>query len=69
MRQLAKARGEKISEYGVENSETGEVPRLLQKLNFMLILICPSSHLKCREDGTEVEEYQEDLEMISLAGY
>ncbi|MFP3360740.1 DNA polymerase/3'-5' exonuclease PolX, partial [Planococcus sp. SIMBA_143] len=25
MRQLAKERGEKISEYGVENSETGEV--------------------------------------------
>ena len=25
MRQLAKARGEKISEYGVEKSETGKV--------------------------------------------
>ena len=25
MRQLAKKRGEKISEYGVENNETGEV--------------------------------------------
>ena len=25
MRQLAKERGEKLSEYGVENTETGEV--------------------------------------------
>ena len=57
LRQLAKERGEKISEYGVEIIETGEIlsfesERALYK-HFDLPLIPP----EVREEGTEVEKY------------
>lgn len=66
MRQLAKDRGEKISEYGVENSETGEVRTFDSETEFFqhfgLSFIPP----ECREDGSEVDELHVD-ELISLA--
>ena len=65
MRQLTKKRGEKISEYGVENNETGEIKTFDWKRTFMLILICPNP-TEMREDGTEVEDYQENIEIITL---
>mgnify|MGYP005838408677 CR=1 FL=1 len=66
MRQLAKERGEKISEYGVENVETGEVTTYESETDFFnhfgLSFIPP----ELREDGTEVEGFDEELELIHL---
>ena len=57
MRQLAKERGEKISEYGVENAETGEVMTFESEQafyeHFGLSFIPP----ELREDGTEVDAF------------
>lgn len=66
MRQLAKERGEKISEYGVEVLETGEVLTFRSERDFYahfgLSLIPP----EMREDGSEVETYSPKLDIISL---
>ncbi|MEJ9302789.1 DNA polymerase/3'-5' exonuclease PolX [Priestia megaterium] len=57
MRQLAKERGEKISEYGVENADTGEVMTFESEQafyeHFGLSFIPP----ELREDGTEVDAF------------
>ena len=66
MRQLAKKRGEKISEYGVENNETGEVKTFDSEAEFYRYFDLPFIPPEMREDGTEVEDYQEDLEIITL---
>ena len=66
MRQLAKKRGEKISEYGVENNETGEVKTFDSEAEFYRYFDLPLIPPEMREDGTEVEEYQEDLGIITL---
>ena len=58
MRQLAKKRGEKISEYGVENNETGEVMTFYSEEEFYAHFDLPLIPPEMREDGTEVEEYQ-----------
>ncbi len=61
MRQLAKERGEKISEYGVENLETGDVKTFESEeqffAHFSLPYICP----ELREDGTEVDHLPDSL--------
>ncbi|MCQ6273463.1 DNA polymerase/3'-5' exonuclease PolX [Bacillus sp. V3B] len=57
MRQLAKARGEKISEYGVENIETGEVITFTSEAEFYAHFNLPLLPPEVREDGKEVEEY------------
>lgn len=66
MRQLAKERGEKISEYGVENVETGEIQTFETEKDFYqyfgLAVIPP----EMREDGNEVEQYNPELDIISL---
>ncbi|OLO27826.1 DNA polymerase/3'-5' exonuclease PolX [Alkalihalophilus pseudofirmus] len=66
MRQLAKERGEKISEYGVENIETGEVKTFdteEQFFNhFQLCFIPPES----REDQGEVEFSKGKLDLIDI---
>lgn len=66
MRQLAKERGEKISEYGVENVETGEIQTFETEKDFYqyfgLAVIPP----EMREDGSEVEQYNPELDIISL---
>jgi len=58
MRQLAKDRGEKISEYGVENSETGEIRTFESEAAFFNYFGLPFIPPECREDGSEVDELQ-----------
>ncbi|WP_273126681.1 DNA polymerase/3'-5' exonuclease PolX [Bacillus weihaiensis] len=66
MRQLAKERGEKISEYGVENVETNEVTTFETEEEFYHYFQLPHIPPELREDGTEVELYKEDTKLISL---
>jgi DNA polymerase (family X) len=67
MRQLAKARGEKISEYGVEKIETGEVITFSSEAEFYAHFELPLIPPEMREDGKEVEEYKEDYGLLSLS--
>ncbi|MGE7216130.1 DNA polymerase/3'-5' exonuclease PolX [Priestia koreensis] len=66
MRQLAKERGEKISEYGVEVAETGEVLTFQSEEDFYahfgLAFIPP----EIREDGSEVEAFMKPQRFITL---
>ncbi|NMD70699.1 DNA polymerase/3'-5' exonuclease PolX [Bacillus sp. DNRA2] len=66
MRQLAKERGEKISEYGVENVETGEMTTFTSEAEFYAHFGLPHFPPEIREDGTEVDEYSVDMELISV---
>ena len=66
MRQLAKERGEKISEYGVENSETGEITTFESEEQFFAHFQLPFIPPELREDGAEVEDYQAGKEVLSL---
>lgn len=66
MRQLAKERGEKISEYGVEHIETGEIVTFHSEEEFFAHFGLPFIPPEMREDGTEVEQYTEELEIIAL---
>lgn len=66
MRQLAKERGEKISEYGVENVETGEITTFTSEAEFYAHFGLPHFPPEIREDGTEVDEYTADMELISV---
>lgn len=65
MRQLAKERGEKISEYGVENTETGEITTFQSEEEFYAHFDLPFFPPEIREDGTEVEKYRRDTKLIS----
>ena len=67
MRQLAKERGEKISEYGVETLETGEVLTFETEEQFYHHFGLPFIPPELREDGTEVEQYDDSEPLISLA--
>ncbi|WP_028392169.1 DNA polymerase/3'-5' exonuclease PolX [Bacillus cihuensis] len=67
MRQLAKDRGEKISEYGVENTETGEILTFDSEEAFYAHFNLPFIPPEIREDGTEVERYTDKEELVSLA--
>ncbi|WP_077596565.1 DNA polymerase/3'-5' exonuclease PolX [Oceanobacillus kimchii] len=64
MRQLAKSRGEKISEYGVEVDETGEVITFETETDFFnhfgLAYIPP----EVRENTGEVEAFQQEQKLI-----
>jgi DNA polymerase (family 10) len=66
MRQLAKERGEKISEYGVENVETGEVLTFLSEEEFFKHFDLPFITPEIREDGKEVEQFSASEELIEL---
>ncbi|MFT4415098.1 DNA polymerase/3'-5' exonuclease PolX [Fredinandcohnia humi] len=66
MRQLAKERGEKISEYGVENVETGEIKTFENEEQFYQYFGLTFIPPELREDGTEVEEFQKPIEYIKL---
>lgn len=66
MRQLAKDRGEKISEYGVEVAETGEVLTFETEERFYNHFGLPFIPPELREDGTEVEHYDANESLISL---
>ncbi|WP_313800741.1 DNA polymerase/3'-5' exonuclease PolX [Cytobacillus sp.] len=67
MRQLAKERGEKISEYGVEVIETGEIVTFSSEEAFYRHFGLPLIPPEVREDGKEVDEYSEAYGIISLA--
>ncbi|MFD1706364.1 DNA polymerase/3'-5' exonuclease PolX [Siminovitchia sediminis] len=64
MRQLAKSRGEKISEYGVENTETGIVTTFKAEADFYRHFHLPFIPPEIREDGKEVDEYDESRPLI-----
>ncbi|MGE1099375.1 DNA polymerase/3'-5' exonuclease PolX [Peribacillus simplex] len=66
MRQLAKDRGEKISEYGVEVAETGDVLTFETEEQFYNHFDLPFIPPELREDGTEVEHYDANEPLISL---
>ncbi|MCE4051227.1 MULTISPECIES: DNA polymerase/3'-5' exonuclease PolX [Bacillaceae] len=66
MRQLAKERGKKISEYGVEDTETGEVETFSTEEEFYHYFGLPFIPPEMREDGKEVEDFKEELDIISL---
>lgn len=66
MRQLAKERGEKISEYGVENIETGEIKTFDNEPAFFKHFGLPFIPPEIREDGSEVERYEEEMGLITL---
>jgi DNA polymerase (family X) len=66
MRQLAKERGEKISEYGVENVETLEVRTFETEEAFYHHFNLPYIPPEMREDGTEVDDYHEEMNLVSL---
>jgi DNA polymerase (family X) len=67
MRQLAKERGEKISEYGVENVETGEILTFSSEEEFFKHFDLPFIPPEIREDGREVEQFSASEELIELA--
>jgi DNA polymerase (family X) len=67
MRQIAKGRGEKISEYGVENSETGEIITFESEEQFFAHFHLPYIPPELREDGSEVERYQPNYPLIELS--
>ncbi|KYD10825.1 MULTISPECIES: DNA polymerase/3'-5' exonuclease PolX [Heyndrickxia] len=66
MRQLAKKRGEKISEYGVENLKTGEVLTFANETEFFHHFGLPYIPPEIREDGNEVDDFTSDIQLISL---
>ncbi|MEW9051684.1 MAG: DNA polymerase/3'-5' exonuclease PolX [Neobacillus sp.] len=66
MRQLAKERGEKISEYGVENVETGEIRTFTSEEEFFKHFGLPFIPPEIREDGKEVEDFSPEEPLIEL---
>ncbi|MBY7143214.1 DNA polymerase/3'-5' exonuclease PolX [Virgibacillus sp. NKC19-3] len=66
MRQLAKARGEKINEYGIEIEETNEIltfPTEQEFFNHFGLTYIPP---EVRENTGEVEAFEEDISLIDL---
>ncbi|THE14699.1 DNA polymerase/3'-5' exonuclease PolX [Bacillus timonensis] len=66
MRQLAKERGEKISEYGVENSESGEIKTFETEEEFYRYFGLTFIPPELREDGSEVDAFQKKVDHIQL---
>ncbi len=66
MRQLAKERGEKISEYGVESLETGKITTFNSEEEFYNHFGLPYIPPEVREDGSEVELYTKEIELLKL---
>ncbi|PLT32335.1 DNA polymerase/3'-5' exonuclease PolX [Bacillus sp. V5-8f] len=66
MRQLAKDKGEKISEYGVEVIESGEILNFDSEEAFFAHFGLPFIPPEVREDGTEVDDFKQPEELISL---
>ncbi|MEH7106575.1 DNA polymerase/3'-5' exonuclease PolX [Bacillus sp. JJ1764] len=66
MRQLAKERGEKISEYGVENVETGEILTFTSEAEFFKHFDLPFIPPEIREDGKEVDTFSANEDLIEL---
>lgn len=66
MRQLAKERGEKISEYGVEDVETNEMKTFETEEEFYQYFNLPHFSPEIREDGTEVDFFHHDIKLVRL---
>ncbi|WP_156292046.1 DNA polymerase/3'-5' exonuclease PolX [Oceanobacillus salinisoli] len=66
MRQLAKSRGEKISEYGVENEETGEIATFSSEEEFFYHFGLTYIPPEVRKNTGEVEAFQENYPLIEL---
>ncbi|QSS99173.1 DNA polymerase/3'-5' exonuclease PolX [Pontibacillus sp. ALD_SL1] len=64
MRQLAKDQGEKISEYGVENSETGEVKTFKTEQDFFAHFNLNFIPPEVREQTGEVEAFREPVQLL-----
>lgn len=67
LRQIAKDRGEKVSEYGVENLESGEITTFESEEELFAHFGLPYIPPQLRQDGTEVEKYNEQYGLLSLA--
>ncbi|MGE6628947.1 DNA polymerase/3'-5' exonuclease PolX [Bacillus sp. NPDC077027] len=67
MRQLAKERGERISEYGVENIETGEVQTFENEQTFYAHFDLPLIPPEIRETGAEIDTYKESMRFVQLS--
>ncbi|MBB5324639.1 DNA polymerase (family 10) [Anoxybacillus tepidamans] len=67
MRQLAKERGEKISEYGVEQVDTGNIITFADERSFFAHFQLPFIPPELREDGSEVDRYEEGYPLIQLS--
>jgi len=65
MRQLAKEKGERISEYGVETVETGEIKTFSSEKEFFAHFGLPFIPPELRETGREVEDYSDDIGLVS----
>ncbi|MGG5254841.1 DNA polymerase/3'-5' exonuclease PolX [Neobacillus sp. SM06] len=66
MRQLAKERGEKISEYGVEDVGTGKILTFSSEKEFYQHFGLPWLPPEIREDGKEVDEAANVDELVCL---
>ncbi len=66
MRQLAKERDEKISEYGVEDVNTGEVLTFENEEDFYAHFNLPCFPPEIREDGKEVANFTTDYPLVKL---
>ncbi len=64
MRQLAKDQGEKISEYGVENSETGEVKTFSFEEDFFAHFGLNFIPPEVRENNGEVEVFRQEVSLL-----
>lgn len=64
MRQLAKQRGEKINEYGVENETTGEVKQFATETAFFQHFGLHYIPPELREDNGEIEKFQQAIPLI-----
>ncbi|HET7628257.1 MAG TPA: DNA polymerase/3'-5' exonuclease PolX [Bacillales bacterium] len=65
MRQLAKARGEKISEYGIETIETGEVSTFTDEAAFFAHFGLKEIPPELRVGGEEINKFETDVRLIS----
>ncbi|PEA56777.1 DNA polymerase/3'-5' exonuclease PolX [Bacillus pseudomycoides] len=71
MRQIAKDKGEKISEYGIENLETGEVQTFETEEAFFAHFGLPFIPPEVREDGKEIdliEQYPNFVQFSHIQG-
>ncbi|KMK74596.1 DNA polymerase/3'-5' exonuclease PolX [Alkalihalobacillus pseudalcaliphilus] len=66
LRQLAKSRNEKISEYGVENVETGEVTTFATENDFFAHFDLPFIPPQARENQGEIEHFIKHPQFLQL---
>ncbi|MBM7578887.1 DNA polymerase/3'-5' exonuclease PolX [Jeotgalibacillus terrae] len=66
LRQIAKDRGEKISEYGVENNDTGKVKTFETEEDFFRYFDLEYLSPELRENGREIDKHKEAASLISL---